>query len=474
MPQTKNISRFFSVWRGSFLNEEPDSHAKPFSERELQQLWFEHLLPSTLETLSGEPVKIIQAGWWNQEGGPDFRDAAFQVGEQAVLLGDMEMHLDASDWERHGHHLDSEYNRVVLHVSLKGAPGTTHVRLQNGARVPTVALEHFLGSDWFGLSRECLSHAAVPRSAMPGRCAEWVGRMEEASLHALLQEAGMHRLQVKGARMLRQICRDGREQVLWEALAEALGYKENKMPFRLLARLCPWREIAGLPPAQREARLFGVAGFLPEVEITTLKKDGRTHASKLWREWWQMREGLSGQAPFFPAKIWKGRNTRPANHPQRRVAALSIVAGILPEMLSALNERNWREATRRMAKMRHPFFDCHATLKSPALESGEALVGASRLAEIQINVFAPWLLAADPQAGAELIASMPTAQSNALTKLAYERIIGTQRPTFRAKTPVEQQGLIEIYSRFCSRDESGCAACFFPEGLCRLREDAAG
>ena len=100
--------------------KEPTVLSGGFNEAALQRLWFEHALPRHLLTSDGQRAEIVQTGWWNREGGPDFRDAAVRFGGNMVRSGDVELHLDAADWEGHGHHRDPAYNGTILHVALAG------------------------------------------------------------------------------------------------------------------------------------------------------------------------------------------------------------------------------------------------------------------------------------------------------------------------------------------------------------------
>src|ERR1700728_1154140 len=89
----------------------------PPGELEVQALWFEQLFQPVLATDDGRKVEIIQPGFWNHAGGPDFTRAAFRwAGTIEPIVGDVEVHLRADDWHLHGHHADPAYDNTVLHV----------------------------------------------------------------------------------------------------------------------------------------------------------------------------------------------------------------------------------------------------------------------------------------------------------------------------------------------------------------------
>src|SRR5277367_3962517 len=116
------------------------------SELEVQALWFEQLHQPVLTTDDGRTVEVVQPGFWNHGGGPDFTRAVVRFwkdGKAAdeLTIGQIEVHLRAVDWNAHGHHADPAYDEIILHVvwEAKGEkaffPATASFR-----RVPQVVL----------------------------------------------------------------------------------------------------------------------------------------------------------------------------------------------------------------------------------------------------------------------------------------------------------------------------------------------
>lgn len=410
-------------------------------------------------TSDGQRAEIVQTGWWNREGGPDFRDAAVRFGGRVLRHGDIELHLDAVDWERHGHHRDPAYNGTVLHVALAGCAA---VRLECGALIPTVELGAQLAESPAVMlgqlpPRPC---GAWDRSAHPGACAVLLAGSDVAALRGLLIEAGLHRLSLKAARLARQWRRDGPVQTLWEALAEGLGYGENQVPFRLLARKAPARFLGRMPPVEREARLFGLAGFLPRVEVASWGGDGRDHAVVLWRHWWGIA-GAPGTRPV-PAHLWNLGRCRPANHPHRRVAALAAVAGALGRLLASLRGKDIDGFASILSGLRHEYFESHAALGSQPAPMSLALIGEARIRDLVVNLAGPWILArgGEPTPPVE---GLPASQPNRVLRIAAERLLGAGASAFRPACALEQQGLLQIYHGFCATDATDCGACPFPD-----------
>ena len=55
------------------------------------------------------------------------------------------MHVRSSDWYRHKHHLDDNYNNVILHVVYINDKQV----IQNGVRLPTLELKNHIDERHF-------------------------------------------------------------------------------------------------------------------------------------------------------------------------------------------------------------------------------------------------------------------------------------------------------------------------------------
>ena len=63
------------------------------------------LQPVELFTQSGQAIKIIHPGELNKDAGPDFFNAKIKIGK-LTLAGNIEIHVNASDWFKHNHQND--------------------------------------------------------------------------------------------------------------------------------------------------------------------------------------------------------------------------------------------------------------------------------------------------------------------------------------------------------------------------------
>jgi hypothetical protein len=88
------------------------------NEKYVTQAW-QSLIESVGEfnAENGESLRIIYPGKISDAPGSDFQDAVIKIDGQ-LTRGNIEIHVNSSNWRTHRHHRDSTYNRVVLHVVM--------------------------------------------------------------------------------------------------------------------------------------------------------------------------------------------------------------------------------------------------------------------------------------------------------------------------------------------------------------------
>lgn len=114
----------------------------PHNESVLQLLW-QKLLFSTqsLRTTDGKQVQIIHPGTLNTTDGPDFKHASIVI-DGIKWHGSVELHLRSSGWKEHRHHLDNNYDKVILHVVAEDNPRPVYTK--SGISIPTLNLLLYL------------------------------------------------------------------------------------------------------------------------------------------------------------------------------------------------------------------------------------------------------------------------------------------------------------------------------------------
>lgn len=104
-------------------------------EEGLQWAWEKGLI-SGIDAYTSQPIQLLNRGTWNKyEPGPDFRNACIQI-DDLTWYGDIEIHVNASDWHKHKHHLDPNYANVILHVVTEN----DHPLRMKGELIPTMII----------------------------------------------------------------------------------------------------------------------------------------------------------------------------------------------------------------------------------------------------------------------------------------------------------------------------------------------
>lgn len=448
-----------AVFAGVGEDTAPAAWPGPLSELEVQSLWFAGEFGQDLTTTCGKSISVRDYGAWNHSAGPDFTGCALQCGEN-TLRGDIELDPDVRDWERHGHGGNAAYEDVVLHLFTQSPPARVFTRTASHREVLQVQL-----------TREMLHSTAKPRrlaEARLGRCASPLRDMEDSRVASLLEAAAQYRLQRKGERLHALVRLHGREQAIFQSLANALGYRQNQRAFTVLAQRLPVRMLVKLDALAREALLFGVSGFLEAVRYEDTEPETRVYLRSLWSEWWKQRHAYLPWLEEANRPRWQISGSRPGNHPQRRLGALSAMLRHWKQAAAPLlTVGAWdrRAFTDTLLGLEHEYWSRHYTLLADPAGSPVALIGETRVQEILANVCHPLLVLERAELWEEFT-QLPALLDNQKVRRARLRLFGEDpRAAQFQKRLFHQQGLLQVYEDYCLEDDSACAECPFPEKL---------
>lgn len=447
-------------------------HYDPPAEQLLQSIWqHQRLRRDNLLTADNRPVFILHPGFLNKEAGPDFRGAIIQIGNNPPARGDVEVDLHPGHWHHHHHEGNPAYSKVILQVVWN-----TVSRKRGPKNIPILSLDSVLDSP---ASELALWLKQEPPPSLPsftdGKCAAPLSDLAPDDLNALLDQAALFRLQARADQMTARARDVGWDQVLWEGLFRALGYKHNAWPMLRLAELrARWQK----PDSSRTvlvARLLGLSGLLPTESTNTRSKSG-LYLKRLWDCWWREQDEFSDC--LVPGKAWRLAGIRPANHPQRRLALAAnwIGQADLPKAI-----RSWSRDSIKSARLpdsfltlltpaRDDFWEHHYTLRSKWLVKPAPLIGINRATDIAANVVLPWLWASALKGKGRGVLeeierrflTWPKASDNAVLKLARQRLLG-DRAQHLSPRLAAQQGLHQIVRDYCNQSDSLCEGCRFPE-----------
>ncbi len=112
----------------------------------LHYVWrFKKLNNTSLKTVQNNDVVIKDFGLYLGTEGPDFFNAQVYIDGQ-LWAGNVEMHINASDWYAHHHEIDPAYQNVILHVVWNN---DLSVLRSNGTEIPTIVLKDYISENVF-------------------------------------------------------------------------------------------------------------------------------------------------------------------------------------------------------------------------------------------------------------------------------------------------------------------------------------
>ena len=465
-PYPPAASRYesFRSWlwsQGSAVVRECDFPGEP--EIEIQARWFGGEFGRSFTGTEGEKIEIVQFGHWNHSAGPDFTECAVRI-DGVLKRGPIEIDLDARSWESHGHGENRNFNEVILHVFTDGpSMNRFFTRTEDHRCVPQLQLPQYA---WSQGPPDFLPEA------FPGRCVAPLAHMSDTEVDSLLLSAAQFRLCQKSARLAVMSSSTSDDQAMFQSVAEALGYRQNKTAMALLAQRCPVERLRVLEPVDREARILGAAGFLDEETFREASDPAcRAYLRELWDRWWLMRDHIE---PDASRRIsWQFSGNRPTNHPQRSVGELVSIVNNWDEFSTI-----WRRDVNNVEKavnnsvnnLSHPYWENHFTLRSDPSDSRLQLIGKDRRRDLLGNVVFPFLMRDAPELWSEYRA-LGKVDTNQHLRRATLRLFGRDEKRRKLFTSYyhQQQGLLQIYRDFCLEDASECSQCPFPVQLAQWK-----
>lgn len=380
----------------------------------LQFVWAHRLWQGvSLRLADGRPVEIIDTGILNTGPGPDFFNAKIRL-DGCTVAGNVEIHLRASDWHRHGHHSDPAYDSVVLHAVHVY---DRQVYRTTGSEIPALQLD--INPDMEELYRHITTHSI---NRLP--CARFLRELPQIYLTDWITALAFERLYSKADRCSGIYSRFYKD---WGAtafitLARGLGFSTNSAPMEQLAASIPFHYLRRHSDSQEmlEAFIFGQAGLLYPA-LPAESPEGQYFS--------RLRQNYEFLAAKYALRVpqglnWKFSGSRPQSSPWRRLALLArMVAGDFT-LASSLGHITSLEQARALFEV--PLTGFWATHFSPTRPSDTAMsvLSPSAIDSLVINVVVPLMHAFGVESvndeaasrSARLLQELPP-EDNSLTRM---------------------------------------------------------
>ena len=403
-----------------------------------------------LRTTDGEPLSILHFGQHNDNAGPDFLGGMVKIND-TTWSGNIEFHIHASDWYKHQHDIDNQYNNVILHVVwLEDKP----VLNSAGIKIPCLELHNRIDPDLLQRVDVLFNN----QNWIP--CQSQLSEIQKPKFKSYLNFLTEERLATKMEELQGQLSSLNYhwEQLLFERMATAFGLKVNSQAFLCLSQSLTIERLQKHRGQlfSLEALLFGQAGFLS-------KRFRDPYPNLLLKEYLFLKHKY-GIGPI-PLNFWKFSRLRPSNFPTVRIAQLAAFLDQSGPLFSFILENDVVYILRLFRQLKaSSYWDTHYLFDKPS-EFKIKKLGRSRIFLILINSIVPLLYlyglekknTAFQNKALDLLEALPSEDNQVLRKW---KTLG-----FIPDNSFESQGLIHLKNYYC--DHKRCLSCSIGQTLLR-------
>lgn len=386
----------------------------------LHYIW-EHCLWAGFEqfTTDGKKVEILSVGEHNRDAGPDYSHARIRI-DGHEWVGNIEIHVCASDWTKHHHHLDKAYDNIILHVVRTA---DKPIYNSKGDLVPQCELNYPSDKDYLSALFESAQRmdSAIARIG----CAEQLLHDPRLLTEGWRKTLLCKRLECKRASITRllEITKGSWEHALYISLARNFGFHTNSVPFEELAINTPLSYLQKHRNSlfQLTALLLGQAGLVQEPE---LQKE---------YDFLRVKFGLTP----LEGSIWKHARLRPQNSPELRIRQFAQLMHQSENLLSKILDTD--------------------DLKELEVLFAVPQMGKSSVDILLINTVIPYKYAyalhqKNPVKAEQALRLMEKIPAENNTIVRQWRVLGQE-----VKNAADTQALLHLYQNYCQHHE--CINC---------------
>lgn len=412
------------------------------NEKLLQFIWqFQYFNKSSLLTTNDESLAIVKPGSLNRNQGPDFLDAIITI-DAVQLVGNIEVHYKASDWLKHQHQTDTNYNTTILHVVwVNDIPITT----LNGNTIPTLVLDGRVPKITLERYKLMMENLLIP-------CQNIVlPTLDELGWLSWKERLLAERLQRKSLKVLAHVdvTKQHWEEVFWVMIASNFGMTVNAELFEQVAQSISINILAKHKNQihQIEALLLGQANLL-QGNFTD------DYAILLQKEYQFLQKKYQLKPitiqPYF-------LRMRPANFPTIRLVQLAMLIHNSIHLFSKIKEQPNIQAVRDLFRVTTTnYWHSHYQFDKPTTISVKNL-GATSIDNILINTLIPVLFAYGLYMQDEAIKEKAISWLQNIKKETNHIITQWQAVGINSVSAFDTQSLLELTKNYCQQKR--CLEC---------------
>ena len=410
-------------------------------EQLLHYVWKHKIFPlKELKTTTGQQVEVIDTGLANTDAGPDFFNAKLKL-DGVLWIGNIEIHERSSDWFKHGHHADTGYNSVILHIASEI---DTEISRSNGERIPQIQLicPEAVRTNY----KELLETDSYPP------CYRIIPSLPPFTAHSWMTALQMERFEQKATLLNERLkrCQGNWEDAFFITLARNFGFGLNGDAFETWAHQLPFRAVDKHRNDlfQIEAIFFGQAGILEY-------SDGDGYYLRLKKEYIYLQHKFE----LIPmnTSLWRFLRLRPTNFPHIRIAQLACLYHRAYGLLSRIMETETLQGVRDILKGgTSEYWLTHYTFGGSSPSRQKSLSNTS-LDLLIINTVVTFLYAYGLHKGNRVLCARAgsfleelKAENNYITRM-------WEQCGMKASNAADSQALIQLKKEYC--DKKKCLYC---------------
>lgn len=275
------------------------------NEEFLHYLWTYSIFKPNLITTRGEVLNIISTGTRNTDSGPDFFNALLKIGK-TQWAGNVEIHINSSDWFKHNHQNNPAYDNIILHVVFND---DKQLYRKNSELIPTLELKNKFNNNILDRYKDFQNS----RDSIP--CHKLLRNVKYFDKISWFDSLMAERLEKKSKEILKllEYSKNDFSQVFYLHLSRAMGYTANAESMEMLATSLPIKLLLKHKDnlMQIEALLFGQSGLLSD-----------THKDRYPIELRKEYHFLKRKYRLAPMEnsLWRFMRMRPASFPTIRIS----------------------------------------------------------------------------------------------------------------------------------------------------------